>query len=99
MIEPERKIRTDDKGGENEPQQVGDVHSETPFDKPNSIIGAETKQGKMGKKIKFALKGDIARAEVLWQFRKPGIEREVIPGLADEGKKDRGKEDIQDKNV
>src|SRR5262249_5555771 len=99
MIEPEREIRSDDEGGENEPQQIGDVHSESPFDKPNSIIGAEPKQGKMGKKIKFALKRDVARAEVIWQFRKPRVECEIIPGLAGEGKKDRGQEEVPDKHA
>ena len=99
MIEPEREIVTDDERGEDKSQQVADVHSESPFHKPNLIIGAEPEEGKIGKKLKLALKRDVARGEVLWQFRKPGIECEIIPGLAGERKKERGEEDIRDKHA
>ena len=58
-IKPERKIGSGDKRGEGESQQVANIHTESPFDKPNLIVGAEPEKGKIGKKLKLALKGDI----------------------------------------
>jgi hypothetical protein len=58
-IKPERKIGTGDECGEDESQQIANIHTESPFYKPNSIVGAEPEKGKIGKKVKLALKGDI----------------------------------------
>src|SRR6266511_1379382 len=96
-VDPEGEVSTDEQGHQQEPSEVSDRHREAPLDAVGVVRG-EPEQGEVPDLLEPLAEEARPRDQVVGELDQPGIEGEVIDGLAGERQENGRHPDVHDED-